>query len=297
VRIFLIQAALYLAFVPFVVSCAALPIRQPASVAREHLTGEALVADTYRRIQSLVDAKLPFVTVKELGLADGKMLHWIEVRSPNPDATRVFLTSGVHGNEGEAVTTGMELLGEAIGSETFRQHFALTYVPMVNPAGLARSIRRNLQNEDINRTFMSLRFSEAAKLIAAQPNLGEFHVAIDLHGAARKTQFFLIRNQEDNGLTERALAGVPRELLLPSTSGKYPDYAPGLNEPQKYMIFSPGNAVSTNEGTVKSYLAARGVPLTYTLEYPGLISFESQQDWNGYILRSILKRVQESRSK
>jgi len=222
--------------------------------------------------------------VETIGYSDGLPLYLVRVKSIDSGAPRVFLSSGVHGNEPGGVLTGMGLLEDIIKARDYN----LTFAPVMNPGGLTAETRRNSMRLDINRSFADSAGSEASRALKNAIGAEKFDVAVDLHGANYKTQFFLIAAKEEGARAAEILAHVPNDLLLPSTSGTYPGYAPAFNDPERYRMLFPGSAVSSNEGTLKDYLAQRA-PRSYTLEYPGAVDFTLQQKWNSSILKSILE--------
>jgi hypothetical protein len=253
-----------------------------------HQRGEALVSATYGRLEELKAGRLPGIEIEVIGTSDGFPIQLVRVRSPNPKAARVFVSSGVHGDEPEGVTTGMALLENTIRS----RRYDLTYVPMMNPGGLKAETRANLAKLDINRSFDPGVGTEAAEALKKAMRGRNFEVAVDLHGASQKTQFFLISAKEEGARADEILKNVPEALLLPSSTGTYPGYAPGLNDPKKYRMLFPGSAISNNGGTLKDFLAAYA-PRSYTLEYPGAVDFSLQQEWNYRILNSILETAEK----
>lgn len=259
----------------------------PVPFTLTHLRGQALVDETYRQIRSLAEAKLPGVQVRVIGHSDGLPIHEIHITGPR-GTPKVFVAAGVHGSEAEGVTTAMRFVEWAAEAPHARGQYDLTIVPMVNPGGLSRESRYNLAGKDINRSFRDGEWSEAATALRDAYRDRRFDVAVDLHGAEKKKQFFLISAQPNDARSRDILRHVPSELLLPSTSGQYPDWAPGLKNPQAYLMQGPGIASSQNPGTLKDYLASLGTPYSYTLEFPGAIDFQVQQDWNYRILQSIL---------
>ncbi|RZA00337.1 MAG: hypothetical protein EOP11_18435 [Proteobacteria bacterium] len=248
------------------------------------LSGEELVAATYRRIEELSARPPAGVEVRVIGTSDGLPIHLIHVKGSGPSSPRVFLSSGVHGDEPGAVTTGMRLLESTL----LHRDADLTYVPMMNPGGLNAQTRANLAKLDINRSFNPGEITEAAESLKAALPGASFDVAVDLHGANTKKKFFLISAHEEGARADEILSEVPGALLLQSTDGRYPGYAPGLSDPKKYRMLFPGSATSNNGGTLKDYLSAHA-PRSYTLEYPGAIPFSLQQKWNYRILEKIIE--------
>ena len=264
----------------------------PVPFTLTQLKGQALVDETYRLLKSLADAKVPGVKVRVIGYSDGLPIH--EVRIIGPRGTpRAFISAGVHGSEGESVTTAMRFVEWAAETPSARGQYDLTIVPMVNPGGVSRETRMSLAGKDLNRSFREGEWTEASNVIREAYGKQRFDVAIDLHGAEKKKHFFLISASAEDTRSPRILSSVPEDLLLPSGSGTYPDWAPGYNNPRAYLLQAPGVASSQNPGTLKDYMASLGTPYSYTLEYPGAIDFKQQQDWNYRILQTILTTTRQ----
>src|SRR5690606_9305532 len=73
----------------------------------------------------------------------------------------------------------------------------------------------------------------------------------------RRNGFFLIRGQEDHGLSERILAALPSTMLLDQTGAG-----------DTYTLHALGAAESANQGTLKQAALEHGARYAYTLEAP-----------------------------
>ncbi len=95
----------------------------------------------------------------------------------------------------------------------------------------------------------------------------DYDMAIDLHGANTKSEFFALKADEDRGLAKEALKSLEnKDLLFPKDIN---DLFPANNG--SYTLFSPGETLSQSVGTLKTYFNSIGIPYSYTLEYPGMI--------------------------
>ena len=144
-------------------------------------------ADLVTRLQALT-AKHPARTrLEEIGRSvEGRPIHLLSVGS---GARRVLLWSQMHGDEPSATPALLDLadylLTESAGG-TVLDELTLLMVPMLNPDGAERGVRRNAQGIDVNRDALNLATPEGRILKAVrdryQPILG-----FNLHDQDRRT--------------------------------------------------------------------------------------------------------------
>ena len=144
-------------------------------------------ADLVARLQGLA-AKHPGRTrLEEIGRsAEGRAIHLLAVGSGE---RRVLLWSQMHGDEPSATPALLDvadyLLSEAQAGAVL-DDLTLLMVPMLNPDGAERGVRRNAQGIDVNRDALNLATPEGRILKAVrdryQPILG-----FNLHDQDRRT--------------------------------------------------------------------------------------------------------------
>jgi len=94
-----------------------------------------------------------------------------------PDAPRVYLSSGIHGDE----TAGPLAVLDMLRQPDFFAGFDTTIFPLLNPDGLARGTRGNAGGIDLNRDYRTPQSAEVASHIEALKTLGRFDAAMMLH--------------------------------------------------------------------------------------------------------------------
>jgi hypothetical protein len=251
------------------------------------------VDKTYRRIESYKELYKNELRITAIGNAEGEKILRIDLTSPNPNAKKILITGGVHGNEPFGVTTSLELLEKLVYNRELREQYEFVFFPMLNPAGLKQNVRRTLEGIDPNRSFKPGAEIQMTKLLKQDLAGEEFTLAMDLHGAVLKHGFFVIKaNKHDGGLAIRALDEIDPAYLLTSADGQYPFNIPMLSNPNKtaYILYSPGETVSLNAGTVKDFFYSElNIKRAYTLEYPGQISTFERQDQYVKLVESFIK--------
>ncbi len=240
------------------------------------------VDKTIKHIESFKTIYRNEMRVKIIGGAEGEPIYRIDLPSPNPEAPKILITGGVHGNEPFGVTTSLEVLERLVYNRELREQYNFVILPMLNPAGLKASSRRTLTGVDLNRSFLPGKEVQATKILMRELQGEAFVMGLDLHGARTKTGYFVIKaNKNDGGLAQKALAKIPEDLLITSPTGEYPYGIPSTLNKGKiaYVLSSPGETVSNNVGTVKDFFFSKlKIPRAYTIEYPGQIEVYQRQE-------------------
>ena len=92
-------------------------------------------------------------------------------------APRVYLSSGIHGDE----ISGPLALLEMLRQPDFFANHETTIFPILNPDGLARRTRENGDGIDLNRDYREPKSAEIASHITTLQTLGSFDAAMFLH--------------------------------------------------------------------------------------------------------------------
>lgn len=203
------------------------------------------------------------LAVSELGRVqyDGVWFPVQVVRRIQHDArSRLCVFSGVHGNEPASVEASVRF-AESLGTDpSLFPGFNITIVPLVNPWGWARNLRRNGANQDISRTFFASPSPEA-EMIKPLLRVEGCDIVIDLHGDHVKRPFYITTFDNANLAPARALAreiqarGVPLRMGAPDAVFNRRDkdainnarpnlglYARRHGVPQVYGVQTPRNA-------------------------------------------------------
>jgi hypothetical protein len=119
-------------------------------------------------------------TVRQLSPAASGDRPWLQ-RTASTAATaaapRIYLSAGIHGDE----ISGPLALLEMLRRPDFCASFDAVIFPILNPAGLARGVRGNADDIDLNRDYRDPKTAEVASHVEALKTLGRFDAAMMLH--------------------------------------------------------------------------------------------------------------------
>ena len=107
-------------------------------------------------------------------------------RSAGDGAPRVYLSSGVHGDEPAPI----HALRHLIASGSLPRELNLTICPIVNPSGFAAGTRENANGLDLNRDFKFRRSLEITTLTRFLDRQPPFDLSICLHEDWEATGFY-----------------------------------------------------------------------------------------------------------
>jgi hypothetical protein len=110
----------------------------------------------------------------------------------SPEAPRIYLSSGIHGDEISGPIALLEMLRR---SDFFMNH-ETTIFPILNPDGLAQSTRGNADGVDLNRDYREPKSAEIASHVATLQTLGRFDAAMLLHEDFEGTGAYLYELNE-----------------------------------------------------------------------------------------------------
>ena len=178
---------------------------------------------------------------------------------------RLCVFSGVHGNEPASVEASVRF-AERVGKDAaLYPGLNVTVVPLINPWGWERDLRRNGVNQDISRTF-NAKPSAEGDIIRALLKAEHCDVLADLHGDRFRQPFFITTFDNPDLSVARAISrevgarGVPLRLGAPDAV---------FNRRDKDAI----NAARPNLGL---YARRNGVPLVYIVQSPRQLEFEAR---------------------
>jgi protein MpaA len=109
--------------------------------------------------------------------ADG--LRWIGLRRTVTScaATRVYLSTGIHGDEPAGPLAALRLLQE----NQWPEHAEVVFCPCLNPVGFAANTRTNGQGIDLNRDYLHFQSAEIRAHVAWLEKQPRFDLALCLH--------------------------------------------------------------------------------------------------------------------
>ena len=118
-------------------------------------------------------------TVRYLSPMESGPRPWFQRAVPTDDSAppRLYLSAGIHGDE----ISGPLALLEMIRHPGFFAGFEVTIFPILNPNGLARGLRTNRDEIDLNRDYRNSRSLEIKSHIETLLTLGRFDASMMLH--------------------------------------------------------------------------------------------------------------------
>ena len=198
----------------------------------EPWTVRPVAAENAALIRPILDAEYPpwgervvLTVLEDPELGEVPLVAW-RVDLPGsggddgaPDLN-LLITAGIHGDEPAATLAAYRLANRIRGTvrpggKSLRIHI----LPAVNPVGLVRGTRQNLDGVDLNRDFAARDSVESAALWDYVLSEGPFDFALDLHESSRGTYFAYRYYGGEDGLTgayrsEIARLGLPAENTM-----------------------------------------------------------------------------------
>ena len=145
--------------------------------------------------------------------ANGWSIHWLETRNdlrlltlhraPKAPQRRIYLSSGIHGDEPAAPLAMLRLITENI----WPKDAELWLCPCLNPTGFPANTRENAAGEDLNRDYKHLHTPEIAAQVAWLETLPNLDFTIQLHEDWEAKGFYFYELKMDGTPTE------PRRVL------------------------------------------------------------------------------------
>jgi hypothetical protein len=115
-------------------------------------------------------------TVRHLSPCASGPRPWLHLEGA-PDRPRLYLSTGIHGDE----ISGPVAILEMLRAPDFFAGFTVTLFPILNPDGLARNVRTNADGIDLNRDYRELKSAEIRSHVEALRTLGRYDAAMFLH--------------------------------------------------------------------------------------------------------------------
>lgn len=186
-----------------------------------------------------------------------------------PDAPRVYISSGMHGDEPAPPWAVLRLLE----SDFFDAGASWWICPVLNPTGLARGTRENFAGVDLNRDYKGPASAEIRAHVAWLERQPDFHVAFCLHEDYEAAGFYLYELNPDHRptLANAALAGAARHCPIETAAiidGREAA-APGIIRPVNDPLLR-------EQWPEAIYLRHRHTTLGYTFESPTRLPLEQR---------------------
>ena len=182
-------------------------------------------------------------------------------------APRVYLSSGIHGDEPAGVLAMCDLMKGGF----FDDRIEWRVCPVINPTGLAAGTRENAQGVDLNRDYLKKRTDEVGahvEWLVRQPVPGMF---ISLHEDWESTGFYLYEIQKRGcPSTARAILEAAASEIQTEPSRVIDDHE--VREPG--WIFHEPRADFPDQWPEAIFMAEMGTRVSYTLETPSSLALE-----------------------
>ena len=180
-------------------------------------------------------------------------------RTPGP-RPRIYLSSGIHGDEPAPPLALLEMLEAGV----FDRRANGFICPLLNPNGLAASLRENRDGLDLNRDYKDLRSAESRAHVSWLQRQPNFTVTLSVHEDWEAAGYYLYELNPDHrpSLAEPMIAAVTAVCAI--------DHSPLIDgRESKGGILRPISDPLLRENWPESiYLRAHHTSQTYTIESP-----------------------------
>jgi protein MpaA len=215
-------------------------------------------------------------TVRHLSPMESGPRPWFQRAGPAGDTAppRLYLSAGIHGDE----ISGPIALLEMIRHPGFFAGFDVTIFPILNPDGLARGLRTNRDEIDLNRDYRNSRSLEIKGHIETLLTLGRFDASVMLHEDYEGIGAYLyeLNDTLDPGLGAKIIAAMGRHVPI--------DLRPEIEEAparggvisRRDLIEKLGRLEDRSEWAEATYLMLYHTNVSYTTETPKPFPIEAR---------------------
>ena len=184
-------------------------------------------------------------------------------------AARVYVSSGMHGDEPAGPLALCELLKEGL----FTVEVEWMLCPLMNPTGVAMGSRENKQGVDLNRDYLRRSSAEVAGHVRWLEKQPVPDVFLSLHEDWESTGFYLyeIQKCEFSSVADAILKAAANEIG-PEPSSLIDDHA--VREPG--WIFHKPEADFPEDWPEAIYMANMGTQVSYTFETPSSLELNKR---------------------
>ncbi|MBI2583052.1 MAG: succinylglutamate desuccinylase/aspartoacylase family protein [Candidatus Aenigmarchaeota archaeon] len=238
--------------------------------------------------------------VEELGMRfvreKGHMIYMLESPAVQ-NVTRILVTTGAHGDEAECAYGLLSFL------ETFKpQNEQLAVIPVTNPRAFVAG--KTGIKYDFNRAFpedasvdvdIAGDVPEAVKIVCKALRGRRFDVHFDLHSDFEGKGFFVYERLAEKTKQAKSLARRLVERLDEEGFRHNEEKSVSTRLIGNQRNYSGVVPSYRKEQTFEAYMAARGVPFCYTLEFPEAALVERPDLQLKLVVRALEMAVEESR--
>lgn len=194
--------------------------------------------------------------------AIGEMALPVLSRSPAQPSLRVYISTGMHGDEPAGPLAVLDLLRR----RTLPEDIAVDIVPLLNPTGLEKKTRENAEGVDVNRDYNAVPRTAEARQHMAWLAGRQWDLALCLHEDYEATGFYVYEVKPEAAASQAlAVLNAVRELLPIETNPEV-DGMPNENG----LMRPPLERLKQDRRDLPEalWLAFHHVPWCYTFETP-----------------------------
>ena len=215
-------------------------------------------------------------TVRHLSPMESGPRPWFQRVASDGGTTlpRLYLSAGIHGDE---IAGPLALLEMIRRPEVFAA-FDVTMFPILNPNGLARGLRMNLDDIDLNRDYRNTRSLEVKGHIETLLTLGRFDASMLLHEDYEGIGAYLyeLNDTLEPELGAKIIAAMGHHVPI--------DLRPEIDEAaasggiisRRDLIAKLGRLEDRPEWAEATYLLIHHTNVSYTIETPKPFPIEAR---------------------
>jgi len=206
-------------------------------------------------------------TIRHLSPTTTSVRPWLlRSASAGPGAPRLYLSSGIHGDE----ISGPLALLEMLRQPDFFAAFDATIFPMLNPDGLAKNVRENADGIDLNRDYRNSKSAEILGHIEALQTLDRFDASMMLHEDFEGIGAYLFELNDELSPTlgKEIIAAMGRHVPIDTRPeiDTFPAHDGVLS--RKDIVALRGPIEERPDWPEAIYLSLRHTKVAYTTETP-----------------------------
>jgi murein peptide amidase A len=205
-------------------------------------------------------------TVRYLSPTESGPRPWFQRAVSNSAKPRLYLSAGIHGDE----ISGPLALLEMIRQPGFFDSCAVTMFPILNPNGLARGLRMNRDEIDLNRDYRNPRSLEIKDHIETLLTLGRFDASMLLHEDYEGIGAYLyeLNDTLDPRLGAKIIAAMGLHVPIDLRPEIEEGVARGGVISRRDLIAKLGRIEDLPEWPEAIYLTVHHTDVSYTTETP-----------------------------
>ena len=207
------------------------------------------------------------------------------------DAPRIYLSAGIHGDE----TSGPIALLQMLRQPDFFAVFDATIFPILNPNGLARGVRLNDDDIDLNRDYRNSRSPEIRSHIETLLTLGRFDAAMMLHEDVEGIGAYLYELDEvlSPTLGTEIIAAMGRHVPIDLRMEIEEVPAHGGVISRKDIVLKHGSLEDRPDWPEAMYLSVHHTEVSYTTETPIAFPLEQRVQAQIAAVEALLKALEK----